>query len=375
MFTPSLLIKQNLMSIDWLKKIKIDNHYMNKDYKNILFINYGGIGDEILFLPTLQSAKEQYKNAKITLALEPRSKSIAALTNLIDDVIPVDIKARGFKKYLNILKLILTARKRKFDCVISSGKSPFVAIILFLMGIKERIGYNSKTDFLLSKKVNLNENQYAGRMYHDLVKEISDAQYKNPYIKIPQGFELESNFKKDEYICIHPGVSKMSISKNILKCPDKNFWISLIKGLLAKNKQIVLLGTKDDEDLINIILKENEIIENSNFINYFKKTTSLMHMAFVMKNAQSVICADSAPLHVALCTGVKTYAIFGPTNEVKLVPNDSNIEVIKNDVLCRPCLWHKRACNCSESSCLNIDYNLILSKINWFWQILSVELS
>ena len=73
-----------------------------KNYKNILFINYGGIGDEILLLPTIDSVKKEYPNSKITLALEPRSKSIKNLTNAIDEVICVDIKASGFKKYLNI---------------------------------------------------------------------------------------------------------------------------------------------------------------------------------------------------------------------------------------------------------------------------------
>ena len=335
-----------------------------KNYKNILFINYGGIGDEILFLPTIDSVKKDYPDSKITLALEPRSKSIKNLADKINEVICVDIKASGIKKYLNILKFIFSCWFKKFDCVISSGKNPLVALILFLTGIKERIGYNSKTGFLLTKKVELNENQYAGKMYHDLVKPIIKSQYENPTIEIIGEFELNPELKKNEYICIHPGVSKMSISKNIFKCPDVSFWKNLIVGLLAKNKQVVLLGTNDDKDLIEEILKIKEINENPNFINYFKKTKNIMEMAFVMKNAASVICVDSAPLHVAVCVKAKIYAVFGPTNDLKLVPNCENIEIIKNDIECRPCLWHKRVCNCEESKCLNIDFNLILDKIN-----------
>lgn len=335
-----------------------------KTYKNILFINYGGIGDEILFLPTIKSAKEQYKDAKITLALEPRSKSVKGLSNLIDEVLCVDIKASGLKKYFNMLFFIVSLWFKNFDCVISSGKSPLVAVILFLSGIKERIGYESKIDFLLTKKVPLNENQYAGKMYHDLVKPIVELEYQDPNIQVPDDYFLNEEFKKGEYICIHPGVSKMSIIKNILKCPDVSFWNGLIEGLLQKNKQVVLLGTKDDEDLINEILKNEKINSNPNFINYFKKTKSLMEMAFIMQNAAHVICVDSAPLHVAVCVQANTIAVFGPTNEVKLVPIRPNVEVIKNDIECRPCLWHKRAYNCKESTCLNIDYNQILSKIN-----------
>ena len=334
-----------------------------KNYKNILFINYGGIGDEILFLPTLKTAKETYKNAKITLALEPRSKIIQNLTNLIDETVCIDIKANGFKKYINVLFFIIKSWFKKYDCVISSGKSPLVAVILFLTGIKERIGYNSKTDFLLTKKVILNENQYAAKMYHDLIKPISSIEYKDPNIEIIGNFELPNELQS-KYIAIHPGVSKMSISKNIFKCPNETFWINLINGLLEKNKKVLLLGTRDDKDLIEKILQNKEFSNNSNFINFYNKTKNIMEMAYLMKKAEKVICVDSAPLHVAVGVDANTIAIFGPTNENKLVPQKENIEIIKNQIKCRPCLWHKRSCNCEKSECLSIDYKEILDKIN-----------
>ena len=50
-----------------------------KKPKKILMINFGGIGDEILFLPAISSLKKEYPNAKITLVLEPRSKSVKDL--------------------------------------------------------------------------------------------------------------------------------------------------------------------------------------------------------------------------------------------------------------------------------------------------------
>ena len=334
-----------------------------KTYKNILFINFGGIGDEILFLPTIKSVKEQYPNAKISLALEPRSKSIMNLTSLIDDLFCIDIKANGIKKYFNILDFIFKARKQKFDCVISSGKSPFVALILFLIGAKERIGYNTTTGFLLTKKVKLNDNQYAAKMYHDLVKPIINVEYQDPKIDIVGDFEL-NNLEKNNYICIHPGVSKMSISKSIFKCPKLPFWNGLIEGLLNKNQVVVLLGTNDDKDLIEQILLNQNISNHPNFRNYFNKTKSIMEMAFLMKNSKHVICVDSAPMHVGVCVNASIFAIFGPTNEVKLIPKRDNIKVITNNIGCRPCLWHKRGNNCLTSECLNIDYNSILDKIN-----------
>ncbi len=334
----------------------------NTDFKNILFINFGGIGDEILFLPTIVSMKEKFNSAKITLALEPRSKCIKDLTNLINNTIGVNIKASGIKKYFNILFFIIICWFKRFDCVISSGKSPMIALILFLTGIKTRVGYNSKLDFLLSQKIKLNENQYAAKMYHDLVKPFNDN-YCDPNIEITGDFKLGDNFRQNEYIVIHPGVSKMSVSKNILKCPSIDFWLKLIKGLLEKNKQIILLGTQDDKDLIEKILKNEEISNHPNFINYFNKTKNIMEMAFIMKNSANVICVDSAPLHVAVGINCNVFAIFGPTNNKKLIPDRQNVILVHNNIPCRPCLWHRRSDNCDNSICLNIDPDLILKNI------------
>ena len=151
---------------------------------NILAINFGGIGDEIFFLPALISLKKEYKDAKITLALEPRSKSVKDLTNVIDDLFLIDIK--GKNKYVELLKLVWLARKGKFDMVISSGGNKLISLLLFMTGIKKRYGYytGALSEKLLTKAVPLNKNQYACAMYHDLVTPITDHKTYLPEIDV-----------------------------------------------------------------------------------------------------------------------------------------------------------------------------------------------
>lgn len=337
------------------------------DFKNALFINYGGLGDEILFLPCIESFKKKHPDCKITLVLEGRAKGIKQLTPLIDEIIEVDIKAKGIKKYLNVLRLIRQARAGKFDVAISSGKSPLVAIILFLTGIKRRSGYFSRLAFLLTDGVELDENQYAGAMYHDLALPFLDEDEMDfdcmPHLTADAEFNLSCGLEKG-FIALHPGVSKMSIDKGIFKCPDAAFWIDIIKGVLNKGKKLVLLGGPDDKDIIENILKCDEINNNPLFINYYGKTKNLCDLKNIMANADTLICADSAPLHIAVGLNINIAAIFGPTNEKKLVPERNNIKVIVNKKIdCRPCLWHKRTVNCNQSNCLNIDVNDVLETI------------
>lgn len=333
-------------------------------YKKVLFINYGGIGDEILFLPAVQSFKKCYPESFITLCLEPRSKSIKDLTRDIDDVICVDIKAKGIKKYLNVAKMIMSVWNRGYDAVISSGKSPLVAVILFLTGIKTRIGYKTKTSFLLSHSVDLNESQYAGNMYHDLIVPICKECTDKPYIEPDKDYTLRQSLQGKNFIAVHPGVSKMSITKNIHKCPDKNFWINVIKGILNKNKTVVLLGGPDDKDIIDAILNDSYLSKNTKLIDMYLKTKNLKELANLLSFADYLICADSAPLHIGVALGINVISIFGPTNEKKLVPQGQNVRVVVNDEInCRPCLWHKRMHNCENSECLNIKVENVINLV------------
>ncbi len=339
------------------------------DFKNALFINYGGLGDEILFLPAIEDFKKKYPDSRVTLCLEGRAKGIKQLTPLIDEIIEVDIKAKGIKKYLNVLGLIKKARTGKFDVVISSGKSPLVGIILYLTGIKRRSGYFSKTAFLLTDGVELDENQYAGSMYHDLIlpffedDEIPEDEIFVPHLKADDNFILPDELQ-GSFVALHPGVSKMSIDKNIFKCPDVSFWHGVIKGVLDKGRKLVLFGGPDDKDIIEKILGDEEIKNNPNFINYFGKTKNLRDLMNVLSFADTLICADSAPLHIGVGLNLNIVAIFGPTNEEKLVPKKENIKVITNkEIDCRPCLWHKRKINCNQSHCLNINVSDVLNAI------------
>lgn len=326
--------------------------------KNILLINFGGIGDEILFLPTIESLKKEFNKgeaagaagSKITLVLESRSASITQLTPLIDGVIKCDIKAGGFKKYLNILKMLFTVWRGRFDMVISSGSSPLVAVLVFLTGIKKCYGYASKTSFLLTYAVPLNKNQYASNMYHDLLSPILKDECGLPQIKAPSNFPHP--FEGD-FIAIHPGVSKMSVQKNMFKCPDSLFWRELIGQLLERGENVVLLGGPDDKEIIEQITQNLRPV--SNFVNLYGKTKSLLDMADVINYSKTFICVDSAPMHIGVALNKNLVAIFGPTDENKLIPKRDNFKVIKAECTCRPCLWEKRQTTCETLECLKID--------------------
>jgi len=338
--------------------------------KKILLINFGGLGDQILFFPTIKAIKTLYPDSDITFVTEPRSGSAEKLTDLIDETIICDIKS--VNKYKNIFNFLLKIWTRRFDAVISSGSSAQVAILLFLTGIKTKIGYDSGTlsKLILTKAVPLNQKQYAGSMYHALAKTLNpEAVAGFPEIEIPDEVlnkqkEIIMNCEHVKTIVIHPGVSKLSIQKNILKFWDVKNWTEFIKKLLDTEKyRVILTGGKDDEEVSVAIKKELGKVEN--LLDLTDKTANIIELAAIIKLADVLVCVDSAPMHIGVGVKTPTVALFGPTDEYKLFPtNDKKFVAITADNLeCRPCLWDKRKISCENPACLNISVEKVFEAV------------
>ncbi len=258
----------------------------------VLAINFGGIGDEVLFLPTLERIKELAPDCELTLLVEPRSKSVMEVTNLIDKIITFDIKKKPLTPF-DLIALTMLLRKGGYDMVISSGSSPMVAMLLFLSGIKLRVGYDagSPVKSLLTHPVKLLREQYAADMYHDLTKGMAnylrrkanpnasirdiDDTYQVPKITLKadslaamKAF-LEEGLKNTvtttdtnqidtrpvKTVLIHPGTSQMAVSKGIIKHWSSENWLAFIRLLQNQKDQpfqtrVILCGGPDDKEVV-----------------------------------------------------------------------------------------------------------------------------
>lgn len=339
----------------------------------ILAINFGGLGDEILFLPAIKTVRAFYPMPHLTLVTEPRSKSIKELSNMIDEIITCDVKGSG--KYLNLIKLLFRIWQGGYKIVISSGSSKMVAILLFLSGIRKKIGYDSGllSKILLSKAVPLNKNQYAGCMYHDLARAVN-KDYENciPEISIGAEHMIWANerlgSRDKQIVVIHPGVSKLSIEKNMFKFWSVNNWAELVLKLVCTGKyKVVLTGGPDDDNVFLQLSAElaQYDLDETNLVNLYGETKNIAQLAAVINLSNLLVCVDSAPMHVAVGARTPVVAIFGPTDEKKLLPpNDFRFRAIRNEELdCSPCLWDKRSTSCDDPDCLNVEPDRVLQAI------------
>ena len=329
-----------------------------KDKKQkILFINFGGLGDEILFLPTIISLKKEFPNSHITLALEPRSKSIMELTDIIDEILFANIK--NGNKYFELIKLLIKIWTKKFDIVISSGSNKFISLFLFSTFIKKRYGFNSGklSEIILTKAIPLNKDQYAVDMYQDLAGELTQKRTELPQINVERKAIVPNT------VLVHPGVSLVSVRKNMIKTIPAGIWAEVAEKLADRGKQVILAGGPDDEEVIKTI---TEKVSPEKYTNMYGKTKNLKELAELISSAEIFLCSDSAPLHIGVALGVQTYVIFGSTDDKKLIPQSEKVVPIKaQNCTCPlyPCLWERRQTTCESLDCLKISADEIVNII------------
>ena len=307
----------------------------------LLAINFGGIGDEILFLPTLKTIRECHPDWHLTLLLEPRSRSVTQVTDLVDAVLTFDIKQRPL--YVShLLDLLGLLREGGFDVVVSSGGSALVSMLLFMAGISKRVGYDSGAIArqLLTAPVPLARDQYAACMYHDLTTGLGISRAAElPQASVPaDATERMQAFLKDAglsarsesaTVLIHPGTSQLAIQKGIMKTWSAENWSRLIYYLSqTPNVSIILAGGPDDQQAVSEIL---DCCQPGQLLNAYGHTRSLADLAALIQLTDVLVCVDSAPMHLGVALRKPLVALFGPTDEKRLLPEDRRFRALRGE--------------------------------------------
>ena len=193
-------------------------------------------------------------------------------------------------------------------------------------------------------------------MYHDLVRPLTNYNTELPEINIKRD-NVESGT-----VLIHPGVSLLSVKKNMIKTIPAEKWAEVVEKLADAGKKVILAGGPDDKEVITTI---ERLVPEDKYINMYGKTKNLRELAELISKAEIFLCSDSAPLHIAVSLGVKTYAIFGSTDDKKLIPDNGLATAVKAESNCplQPCLWERRQTTCETLDCLNISPDKIVNAV------------
>ncbi len=203
----------------------------------ILALVPGGIGDQILFFPTLDDLKRHYPDAQIDVVVEPRAKGAYRVAKTVNETILFDFKgSNSLADWGNLLGVI---RDREYDIALSLGQRWGIGFLLWLAGIKTRIGYagNAASEALLTRTVRLHQEQYAADMYHDLLKGL-DIVTPTPELAVSvptKDLEWADAERKrlgiqgGGYVLMHGGASELSRLKGIDKVYPVASWQKIVQ--------------------------------------------------------------------------------------------------------------------------------------------------
>ncbi|NJN92462.1 MAG: glycosyltransferase family 9 protein [Leptolyngbyaceae cyanobacterium RM2_2_4] len=293
----------------------------------------GGIGDQILFFPTLDDLKRTYPDAQIDVVIEPRAKGAYRVCKSMDETILFDFKDRNSPAdWANLLGVI---RDRYYDIALSLGQRWGVGFLLWLTGTPIRIGYegNAAGKLFLTNTVPLKPEQYAASMYHDLLQGLGiNTLCPELSINIPkrdlewaEAEQKRLGIPGSGYVLIHGGSSELAQVKGIDKIYPVEKWQEIIQDFQQRQPDLPLVVVQgpDDPEFVAALTKACPNL---------KVTTpaDVGKLAAIIAGANLLLCTDSAPMHLAVALKVYTLALFGPTDPAKLLPASDKFLGIKS---------------------------------------------
>lgn len=338
----------------------------------ILIINPFGIGDVIFSLPIVEILKEYFPDSFIGYVCNKRVSTLLEKNTNIDKIFIYekdDFRNIWRKSKFHCIRKIFSffgaIRKGHFDVSIDLSLGYQSSLILKLIGIKKRIGFNYRNrGKFLNCKIDINgfDGKHVIEHYLDLLKPLNiDISKCNIQPKI-YASELSLNWAQDIFeengikhedlmIGIIPGCgASWGVDAKYRRWGNKNF-ASLADELIEEyNAKILLFGNSKESPLC----KDVEAIMKNSVINLCGKT-SIDQMAALMTKCRLIITNDGGPLHMAVGLGVSTVSVFGPVDEKVYGPypvSKKHIVVSKKDLSCRPCYKRFKYNICENRICL-----------------------
>lgn len=290
----------------------------------------GGIGDQILFFPTLDDLKQNYPQAEIDVVVEPRAMDAYRVCKSVSDVIRFDFKDRNsLADWGNILGVI---RDREYDIALCAGQTWSVGPLLWLTGITPRIGFSGNGKMYFTNTVPLKTEQYAPCMYHDLLQGLGiTSPCPEVKINVPkqdiQWAEAEQKrlgISESAYVLIHGGSSQLSETKGNDTYPMEN-WRQIIQDFKQRQPDlpIVLVLESPDRTLVSQLLQSFPDIKVT-------ACEDIGKLAAMIAGASLMLCTDGVAMHLAVAVQTYTIGLFGPTEPNKLLPKSDRFLTIKS---------------------------------------------
>ncbi len=328
----------------------------------ILLVNTQRIGDVLLTTPLIKSIKQAYPNALIDFLVCADTKGVLEGNKDIHSVIAIPRKSKKMQRLAEIFRLW-----NQYDLSITTIPSDRARIYAWA-GAAQHYGTYLEDDSFIFKKLMHKSVLFDNKQTHTVEMNLKICDLMGiprlGQVTAPHADTMSNALQlKQPYAVIHP------YPKFRYKSWPMTEWHQLMKYLNHCGIDVVISGGSDENEI-----KYCKDLEISSHIINLAGELSLAELTAVISKAELYVGIDTSVTHLAAATGVKVFAIYGPTNPVKWGPwpltpdrphgqiwlrhamqtqHHANITLIQGKQSCVPCA--EEGCDRhidSESECL-----------------------
>lgn len=334
--------------------------------KNILIVRTDRIGDVVLSLPVVSVIKEYYPDCKVNFLIREYTKSITDANPLIDKSIIIKEENGKFRIFENVRML----KKYDFDVVIILYPTFILTLIMFLAGIKKRIGTGYRLySFLFTDKIyehrkdaKKHELEYNFSLLSsigiDFRPGINNVKFNlnlsdSSLNKIDKLLEANNIHPEDRFIIIHPGSGGSAVDLPIDKFKE------IIKNLSDIDVKIILTGNRNEKKMCDE-LTINEKVKN------FSGLLTLEELIALINKSYLLVANSTGPIHIAAALGKQTFGFYPKIKSCSAQrwgPYTNKRFIYEPELDCRDCNRKQ----CEKLNCMNfININNVMSDIKNF---------
>ncbi len=325
---------------------------MTERAQNILIRGVNWIGDAVMTIPAIRGVRRLLPESRITLLLQEPLNQLFESFSAVDGVEGFSVRS-GIGGLVDRVALAARLRKGHFDLCLILPNSFDSALVPFLAGIRERIGFDRDgRGLLLTKRiapVPKGSGRHQARDYLTLLAPLGSGD-------IPLDCRLEIDpanraWAEDSLAPLRREAQGplIGFSPGAAYGPAKMWFPERFAELARRLSEergagVVLVGGPSERALCEKIAEPLQ----THALNLAGRT-SLPQVAAVLARCDLFISNDSGPMHLASAVETPVVAIFGSTDPAATAPLGRH-EIVKQACECAPC-W-ERVCPRSDTLCM-----------------------
>ena len=303
--------------------------------EKILIRGPNWVGDAVLAIPAMKAVRARFPDANITVLVRPWVAGLFTSAPFVDSV----WREEKPSTLTDWKRIIRDLRGRGFDLALLLPNSFESALMMFLGGVPQRIGYATEARrWMLTGSIAPNKAQHQVQYYLELVKMLS-ANVEQPSIRIEATSEERSDARKllsaegipngSPFLVLNPGAAYGSAKR----WPEDRF--AGVADALARQCQmgVALIGSATEGSIASQVRDRMKTCAA-----VLSGKTSLETLIGVLAESSLLVTNDSGPMHIATALGVPTVAVFGSTDDKVTGPWGARTRIVKHQVECSPCL-------------------------------------